>query len=138
MNQRRFAQHCFALLSEGLAGDEPAMLAFCSLFTADAELWLPPTPNTQSPYVGAVAARQLFRELLQPMYPQGLHVRRFNVLKGGTRTAFELQSHGIRSDGSEYVNSPCLCLDVKRGRIRTLWEHWGGPGFFDGEARGSR
>lgn len=122
-------------LQAGIAGDEAALDAFLARLADDVRLWFPPTPNTRSPYVGRAAAVALFRELLRPMYPTGLHTRLFHVSAGGTRTAFELQSYGVRADGSEYVNSPCVCFDVKRGRIRTMWEHWGGPGFFSPETR---
>ena len=121
----------FAELQRGLIGDAAALDAFLARFADGARLWFPPTPNTQSPYIGRSAAEALFRDLLVPMYPQGLHVKCFHVLAGGTRTAFELQSYGRRRDGSEYINSPCLCLDIKQGRIEALWEHWGGPGFFE-------
>lgn len=115
----------------GLAGDAAALQAFLARLAPDVRLWFPPTPNTRSPYVGVSAATQLFRDLLVPMYPAGLHSKLFHTLAAGTRTAFELQSYGRRADGSEYCNSPCLCLDISDGRIRTLWEHWGGPGFFE-------
>jgi ketosteroid isomerase-like protein len=127
----RIAVEAFANLQQGLAGDGAALERFLACFADDVRLWFPPTPNTQSPYVGRSAASSLFRDLLLPMYPQGLHVTRFHTLAAGTRSAFELQSHGRRADGSEYINSPCLCLDVRGGQIRTLWEHWGGPGYFD-------
>lgn len=121
----------FDEMQRGLAGDAAAISAFLERMADNVRLWFPPTPNTQSPYVGRGAATRLFRELLLPMYPQGLQAQRFHTLAAGTRTAFELQSRGVRADGSEYRNSPCLCFDVKGGRIRTLWEHWGGPGFFE-------
>jgi ketosteroid isomerase-like protein len=120
----------FAQLQQGLAGDAAALTRFVNALDDEVRLWFPPTPNTRSPYRGRAAAEHLFRELLVPMYPRGLFVRRFHVLAGGTRTAFELQSCGIRRDGSEYLNSPCLCFDMHAGRIRSIWEHWGGPGFF--------
>ena len=123
------ARDAFAELQAGLRGDAPAMDRFLERFADGARLWFPPTPNTRSPYIGRDAAAKLFRELLVPMYPDGLHVTCHHVLPGGTRTAFELSSHGRRRDGTAYVNSPCLCFDVKQGRIETLWEHWGGPGF---------
>ena len=121
----------FSELQRGLLGDPTSMDAFLARFADDAHLWFPPTPNTQSPYVGRSAAGSLFRDLLVPMYPQGLKTRCYHTLAAGSRTVFELQSSGQRADGSTYVNSPCLCLDVKAGRIHTLWEHWGGPGYFE-------
>jgi ketosteroid isomerase-like protein len=130
-NANKIAKEAFSDLQQGLAGDSPALDRFLAQLADDVRLWFPPTPNTQSPYVGRSAASKLFRELLVPMYPQGLHVTRFHTLAAGTRTAFELQSYGRRADGSEYINSPCLCLDVRSGLIRRLWEHWGGPGYFD-------
>ncbi len=124
------ARGAFVDLQSGLTGDTAAMDRFLARFADGARLWFPPTPNTQSPYVGRLAAERLFRDLLIPMYPDGLHVALQHVLAAGTRTAFELKSYGRRRDGSEYINSPCLCLDVKEGRIEVLWEHWGGPAFF--------
>ena len=132
---RTVALAAFAQLQRGLNGDAAALDAFLGQFADDARLWFPPTPNTSSPYIGRTAAERLFRELLRPMYPDGLHVRVFHTLSGGSRTAFELQSYGRRADGTEYINSPCLCFDVKLGRIQTLWEHWGGPGFFSDQIR---
>ncbi len=117
-------------LARGLAGDAASLGAFLARLAPDVRMWFPPTPNTQSPYVGAEAATRLFRDLLVPMYPSGMQIRRFHALSAGTRTAFELQSHGRRADGSEYVNSPCFCLDIRAGKIRRIWEHWGGPGYF--------
>ena len=127
---RDIAIAAFAELQQGLMGDRAAMDAFLGRFADNARLWFPPTPNTQSPYVGPAAAATLFREVLVPMYPQGLRTTVYHTLAAGTRTAFELQSSGQRADGSVYINSPCLCLDIRAGRIRTLWEHWGGPGYF--------
>lgn len=120
------AMHC---LNAGMAGNRDAMNEFLALLADDVRLWFPPTPNTQSPYIGREAATWLFRDFLMDMYPNGMTIDSFHETSSGTRTAFELQSHGIRKDGSEYVNSPCLSLDVKAGRIQTLWENWGGPAF---------
>jgi ketosteroid isomerase-like protein len=117
-------------LASGLAGDPSALDAFLARLAPDVRMWFPPTPNTRSPYVGTDAASRLFRELLVPMYPGGMQIRRFHALAAGTRTAFELQSYGRRANGSEYINSPCFCVDIRAGKIRRIWEHWGGPGFF--------
>lgn len=116
-------------LMAGMGGSNEDMTAFLAMLSDDVRLWFPPTPNTKSPYVGRNESTWLFRDLLMKMYPQGMVIECFEETSGGSRTAFELQSHGIRADGSEYINSPCLCLDVKAGKIRTIWEHWGGPGF---------
>jgi ketosteroid isomerase-like protein len=123
------ARQAMSQLIAGMGGSVTAMDAFLALMSDDVRLWFPPTPNTRSPYVGRADARRLFRDFLMTMYPNGMAIEIFHETSGGTRTAFELQSRGVRSDGSVYVNSPCLCLDVKDGRINTLWEHWGGPGF---------
>jgi ketosteroid isomerase-like protein len=126
---RDLARQALDQLIAGMGGSAAAMDGFLALLSDDVRLWFPPTPNTHSPYVGPAEARRLFCDFLMKMYPQGMRIEAFAETSGGTRTAFELQSHGIRADGSEYVNSPCLCLDVKAGKIQTLWEHWGGPGF---------
>ena len=122
-------------LQRGLTGDAVAMESFLARLADDVCLWFPPTPNTHSPYTGRAAAARLFRELLLPMYPQGLFTRRFHTLAGGSRRAFEMQSFGVRADSSEYINSPCLCIDIKQDKIAALWEHWGGPGCFDPNLR---
>lgn len=119
-----------AELARGLGGDAAALDAFLGRLAPDVRMWFPPTPNTRSPYVGAAAAIKLFRELLMPMYPSGMQVQCFHTLAAGTRTAFELQSRGRRADGSDYINSPCFCIDVRAGKIRRIWENWGGPGYF--------
>lgn len=123
------ARSAMRQLIAGLGGDHEAMNAFLSFLADDVRLWFPPTPNTRSPYIGHEAATMLFRDFLMEMYPQGMSIECFHETSSGTRTAFELQSYGIRKDGSEYINSPCLSVDVKAGKIRTLWETWGGPGF---------
>jgi len=132
---RAVAEHAFACLQRGLAGDAGALNAFIERLAEDVRLWFPPTPNTRSPYVGRAAVERVFRDVIVPLYPSGLLVRRFHTLSGGHRTAFELQSHGVRRDGSEYLNSPMLTLEVRGEEIVRIWEHWGGPGFFDPEIR---
>jgi ketosteroid isomerase-like protein len=123
------ARQAMSQLIAGMGGSITAMDAFLALMADEVRLWFPPTANTRSPYIGRADARRLFRDFLMTMYPNGMAIEMFHETSGGTRTAFELQSRGVRSDGSVYVNSPCLCLDIKGGRIETLWEHWGGPGF---------
>jgi ketosteroid isomerase-like protein len=123
------ARQALTSLIGGMGGSTQAMDAFLALLADDVRLWFPPTPNTKSPYIGRAEARELFCDLLMKMYPQGMAIEAYHETSGGTRTAFELQSRGVRADGSIYANSPCLCLDVKAGKIQTLWEHWGGPGF---------
>ncbi len=123
------ARQAMSQLIAGMAGSATAMDAFLAMMSDDVRLWFPPTPNTRSPYIGRADATRLFRDFLMTMYPDGMAIELFHETSGGTRTAFELQSRGVRRDGSVYVNSPCLCLDIKGGKINTLWEHWGGPGF---------
>ncbi len=130
------ARRAMALLNSGMAGSGEDMDAFLELLSDNVQLWFPPTPNTRSPYIGKAEAARLFRDLLMKMYPQGMQIEICHETSGGTRTAFELQSHGIRADGSEYINSPCLCLDIKAGKVATLWENWGGPGFHRPIVRG--
>ncbi len=129
------ALDAYAALQRGLVGDREAMETFYAALADDVELWFPPTPNTRSPYPGRGAVEGIFRDLIVPMYPQGLFVRCFHVLAGGTRTAFEQQSCGVRSNGSEYLNSPSICFDMRGGRIQRIWEHWGAPGCFDPQLR---
>jgi ketosteroid isomerase-like protein len=123
------ARQALSHLNAGMGGSIAAMDAFLAMLSDDVRLWFPPSPNTRSPYVGLADARRLFCDFLMKMYPHGMTIELFHETSGGTRTAFELQSRGVRADGGVYVNSPCLCLDVKGGKISTLWEHWGGPGF---------
>ncbi len=126
---RSTARQAMSQLIAGMGGSATAMDAFLAMMSDDVRLWFPPTANTRSPYIGRADARRLFRDFLMTMYPNGMAIEMFHETSGGSRTAFELQSRGVRRDGSVYVNSPCLCLDIKGGRINTLWEHWGGPGF---------
>jgi ketosteroid isomerase-like protein len=128
---RAIAEEAFVSLQRGLIGDSGALSAFIERLDEGVHLWFPPTPNTRSPYVGRASVERVFREVIVPMYPAGLFVRRFHTLTGGHRTAFELQSYGVRRDGSEYINSPMLALDVQDDRVVRIWEHWGGPGYFD-------
>ena len=131
----RIAQAAFNDLRHGLAGDTDSLERFLGRLAPDVSLWFPPTPNTRSPYRGAAAARALFVELLVPMYPQGLYVQLFHTLSSGSLTTFETQSFGVRRDGSEYINTPALTLNIRDGKIGKLWEHWGPPGAFDPELR---
>lgn len=126
---RAVARAAQAHLLAGMAGSVAEMDAFLALLADDVRLWFPPTPNTHSPYIGRNEARKLFKDFLMSMYPQGMTIELIHETASGTRTAFELQSRGVRKDGSVYVNSPCVCFDVKAGKVRTMWEHWGGPGF---------
>jgi ketosteroid isomerase-like protein len=123
------ARQALSQLIAGMDGSATAMEAFLAMLSDDVHLWFPPTANTHSPYIGRDDARRLFRDFLMTLYPNGMEIEMFHETGAGTRTAFELQSRGVRRDGSVYVNSPCLCLDIKGGKINTLWEHWGGPGF---------
>ena len=129
------ARASFDDLCLGLAGDADHLQRFLNRLHRDVKLWFPPTPNTRSPYVGSDAARAIFTDLLVPMYPQGLFVRPFHVLSSGSLTMFEAQSFGVRRDGSEYINTPALTLDVRAGEIVHIWEHWGAPGSFDPAVR---
>ena len=85
------------MLSNGLRGDASDMHGFVDQFAADAELWLPPTANTQSPCRGRDAIRRLLVDDVMPRYRDGLRVTLHGMLMAPGSRALPVRRPGHAS-----------------------------------------
>jgi ketosteroid isomerase-like protein len=134
---RAVADRAFDHFRLGMAGDRDEMEAFLDMFTDDAVLNFPKTPNTNAPYVGREAIKEFFHTTVQPVYDTGLFVTPVFALEDEQRVAYLFADKGVMRGGRDYANSVCITLEVRGEQISRYWEFFGSAGYFPEAAEGA-
>lgn len=89
------------------------------LLTEDFTAWTTtsPTPAPRARYLGGI-------QMLQSLFPAGLHYTVDAVIAEADRAAAEVRSHGIFADGEAFSASYVFTFKLRDGRIAALAEHF--------------